>query len=280
MSRSDNLCDQSPNAGSLTVFAVRDDMLFAMKKFFTLLSREVRSYFYSPIAYIVLVFFLLVAGVDFYFQISFMNQRPAQYSVQEAFFNSVFFWFAFVLIFPLITMRLFAEEFKLGTIEPLMTAPVRDWHVVLSKFFGALFFYIVLWVPTALYFILFQRITHQPAANSTGAYWGAYLILLLLGMFYLSVGCLASVLTKNQIIAAIISFCAITLLFFLGLVQFILLDVTSSTRDLLGYFSAIEHMGTFSHGVIDTRPIVLYVSMTIAMLTLTHQAFQSRKWRL
>jgi ABC-2 type transport system permease protein len=105
-------------------------------------------------------------------------------------------------------------------------------------------------------------------------------MLLLLGMFYVSIGCFASVLTKNQIIAAIISFCAITLLFFLGLVQFILLNVSSATRDLLGYFSALEHMGTFSRGVIDTRPIVLYVSMTILMLALTHQAFQSRKWRL
>ncbi|MEP6709103.1 MAG: ABC transporter permease [Verrucomicrobiota bacterium] len=251
-----------------------------MRKFFTLLSREIRSYFYSPIAYIVLVFFLVVSGVDFYFQISFMNQRPVSYTVQEAFFNSIFFWFAFVLIFPLITMRLFAEEFKLGTIEPLMTAPVRDWQVVLSKFFGALFFYIVLWIPTTLYFAIFQAITHQLAANSTGAYLGAYLMLLLLGMFYLSVGCFASVLTKNQIIAAIISFCAITLLFFLGLISFILLDVSSKTRQLLGYFSAIEQMGALSRGEIDTRPMVLYLSMTVVMLTLTYQAFQSRKWRM
>src|SRR5947208_1468523 len=133
-----------------------------MRKFYALLSREVRSYFHSPIAYIVLIFFLIISGID----------------------------------------------------------------------------------------------------------------------FYLSIGCLTSVLTRNQIIAAIISFCAITLLFFLGLVQFILLDVSSETRDLLGYFSAIEHMGTFSRGVIDTRPIVLYVSMTIVMLVLTYQAFQARKWRL
>src|SRR5437764_11829084 len=209
-----------------------------------------------------------------------MNQRPVQYSVQEAFFNSVFFWFAFVLIFPLITMRLFAEEFKLGTIEPLMTAPVRDLQVVLSKFFGALVFYIVLWIPTLLYFAIFQKITHEPAANSAGAYWGSYLMLLLLGMFYLSVGCFASVVTKNQMVAAVISFCAITLLFFLGLVQFILLDVSSGTRDALGYFSAIAHMGTYSRGVIDTRPIVFYLSMTAFVLTLTYQAFQSRKWRL
>jgi ABC-2 type transport system permease protein len=251
-----------------------------MRKFYALLSREVRAFLYSPIAYIVLVFFLLVSGVDFYFQISFMNQRTVQYSVQEAFFNSVFFWFAFVLIFPLITMRLFAEEFKLGTIEPLMTAPVRDWQVVLSKFLGALVFYLILWIPTILYFIIFQRITGKPAATSAGAYWGSYSMLLLIGMFYLSIGCLASVVTRNQIIAAIISFCAITLLFFLGLVQFILLNVSAATRDLLGYFSALEHMGTFSRGIIDTRPIVLYLSMTILMLVLTHQAFQSRKWRL
>ena len=251
-----------------------------MRKFYTLLTREVRSYFHSPIAYVVLVFFLLVSGVDFYFQVSFMNQRPASYSVQEAFFNSVFFWFAFVLIFPLITMRVFAEEFKLGTIEPLMTTPVRDSQVVLAKFFGALVFYIVLWVPTLLYFAIFQKITHQPAANSTGSYWGSYLMLLLIGMFYISIGCLASVLTKNQIVAAIISFCAITLLFFLGLIQFILLDVSSGMRDALGYFSAIEHMGTYSRGIIDTRPIVFYLSMTALTLALTYQAFQSRKWRL
>jgi ABC-2 type transport system permease protein len=251
-----------------------------MRKFFVLLAREIRSYFYSPIAYIVLLFFLLVSGVDFYFQIAYMNQRPVNYSVQEAFFNSVFFWFAFVLIFPLITMRLFSEEFKLGTIEPLMTAPVRDWQVVLAKFFGAVVFYVVLWIPTAAYFWIFEFITHQPAANSPGAYWGSYLMLLLLGMFYISVGCFASVLTRNQIIAAIVSFCTITLLFFLGLIQFILLDVSAGTRELLGYFSALEQMGTLSRGVFDTRPIVLYLSMTAVMLTLTYQAFQSRKWRL
>src|SRR3989442_950481 len=107
-------------------------------------------------------------------------------------------------------------------------------------------FFVLFWIPPFLSFVIFQAITHQPAANSTGAYLGAYLMLLLLGMFYLSVGCLASVLTKNQIIAAIISFCAITLLFFLGLVSFIMLDISSSTRQLLGYFSAIEQMGTLS----------------------------------
>src|ERR1044072_7736125 len=251
-----------------------------MRKFYTLLAREVRSYFYSPIAYIVLVFFLFVSGADFTFQLSFMNQRPTQVSVQEVFFNNVLFWFPFVLIFPLITMRLFAEEFKLGTIEPLMTAPVRDWQVILAKFFGALVFYAILWLPTLIYFWIFQALTHQPAAGSNGAYLGTYLMLLLLGMFYVSIGCLASALTKNQIVAAIISFCAITLHFFSGLISFIVQDVSSAMRQVLGYFSALEQMGTLTRGELDTRPIVLYTSLTIMMLTLTYHAFQSRKWRV
>src|SRR5256886_6506540 len=139
-----------------------------MRKFWTLLSREVRSYFHSPIAYIVMIFFLIISGIDFYFQVSFMNQRQVQYTIQEAFFNSVFFWFAFVLIFPLITMRLFAEEFKLGTIEPLTTAPVRDWQVVLSKFLGALVFYVILWIPTLLY--LDRKSTRLNSSHSQISY--------------------------------------------------------------------------------------------------------------
>src|SRR5437763_6425216 len=198
-----------------------------MRKFYTLLSREVRGYFHSPIAYIVLIFFLIVSGIDFYFQVAFMNQRQVQYTVQEAFFNSVFFVFAFVLIFPLITMRLFAEEFKLGTIEPLTTAPVRDWQVVLSKFLGAFVFYLILWVPTLLYFGIFARIAKQPAAHSPGAYFGSYLMLVLLGMFYLSIGCLTSVVTRVQVIAVLLFFCAINLLFFFALFLFLLRDLTS-----------------------------------------------------
>src|SRR5439155_20713807 len=88
-----------------------------MRKFYTLLSCEVSSYFYSPIAYIVLVFFLFVSGADLYFQMSFMNQRPVEYAVQEGFFTSAFFPFALVFTFPIITSRLFADEFTLATID-------------------------------------------------------------------------------------------------------------------------------------------------------------------
>jgi ABC-2 type transport system permease protein len=251
-----------------------------MRKFLILLNREVKSYFYSPIAYVVLFFFLLLTGFNFYAGVSLLNRGPTEVTVVEAFFNTVLFWFGYVLIFPLITMRVFSEEMKMGTIETLMTAPIRDWQVVLAKFGGALLFYVTLWLPSLIYFVGFEWVTHTRAAHAAGAYWGSYLLLLLMGMFYLSIGCLASVLTRNQIVAAVISFCSITLLFFAGLLSFLVLNVTPTFRELIGYFSAIEHMGTFSKGVIDSRPIVFYTTMTVLMLVITHQVFQSRKWKI
>jgi len=106
--------------------------------FFTLLNREIRAYFLSPVAWIVLFFFLLLTGFNFYAGVAALNRGPSEVTVVEAFFNTIFFWFGFVLVFPLITMRLFSEEYKMGTIEPLMTAPVRDSQVVLAKFWAAL----------------------------------------------------------------------------------------------------------------------------------------------
>ena len=251
-----------------------------MTKFFTLLGREVKSFFYSPIAYVVMCFFLFLTGFSFYIGLSLLNRGPSDATLVQAFFNTILFWIAYLLVFPLITMRSFSEEFKLGTIESLMTAPVKDWQVVLSKWLGCLIFYIVLWIPTSCYFWVFTWATRADAARAPGAYAGSYLLLLLMGMFYISVGCFASVLTKNQIIAAIISLVMILVLLFAGLLQFVMLDVSGTMRDMFGYFSAIDHMETFSKGIIDSRPIAWYLTMTTLMLVLTYQVFQTRKWRL
>ena len=176
-------------------------------------------------------------------------------------------------------MRLYSEEFKLGTIETLMTAPINDWQVVLSKFAGALLFYVVLWAPTSLYFILFKYVTKQDAAEALGAFGGSYLLLLLMGAFYLSLGCLASVLTRNQIVAAIMALVFVVMMFFTGLLGYILGTASQGFRDFIAYFSSIEHMHHFAGGLIDTRPIVFYVTMTIFLQVLTFQIFQYRKWK-
>ena len=121
--------------------------------------------------------------------------------------------------------------------------------------------------------------TKEASASALGAFGGSYLLLLLLGMFYLSIGCLASVLTKNQIIAAVISLVTIVLIFFTGLLGFILPNISQGFRDFVAYFSTVEHMRDFSRGLIDTRPIVYYLSMTVLLQILTFQIFQFRKWK-
>ena len=250
-----------------------------MKTFLTLLSREVKSFFYSPIAYVVLFYFLVITGFNFSSQISFMNGYPTEMTVVEAYFMPALFWFPFVLSFPLITMRVYSEEFRMGTFETLTTAPVKDWQVVLSKFFGVLIFYIILWTPTLCSFAAFQYITGKTAANAAGAYWGTYLLLLLMGSFFISIGCLASALTKDQINAATISFTTITLLLFLGFLPDIRNITDPGIKSIFHYVSTIQHMQDFAKGLIDSRPLVWYSSMTILVLYLTLQVFQYRKWK-
>jgi ABC-2 type transport system permease protein len=184
-----------------------------------------------------------------------------------------------VLIFPLITMRTYADEFRMGTIETLTTAPVADWQVVLSKFLGALVFYVILWLPSLLYFVSFTQITGKQAALAAGAFGGSYLLLLLIGAFYVALGCLASALTNEQINAAVMTFVAIFGFFVTGLLGFILNSPSQAVRDVISYFSAVEHMTDFSKGMVDSRPIVWYLSMTVLVLFINLQVFQYRKWK-
>ena len=250
-----------------------------MKTFLTLLSREVKSFFYSPIAYVVLFYFLFLSGYNFYQQINLMNGYPTEITVVQAFFSPAIFWFPFILSFPLITMRSYSEEFRMGTFETLTTAPVKDSQVVLAKLFGVLVFYCILWSPTLCSFAIFQYITGKTAVAAAGAYWGTYLLLLLIGCFYSSIGCFASALTKDQINAATISFTTITLLLFLGFLPEVLNLSTPAIRELFSYISTIQHMQDFSKGIIDSRPIVWYLSMTTLVLFFTLQIFQFRKWK-
>ena len=250
-----------------------------MRTFLVLLEREMKSYFYSPIAYIVLCFFLALTGYNAYFVTTALNRGPSEVTMIEGFFAIAIFWFGYIPMIPLITMRLYSEEFKLGTIETLMTAPVEDWQVVASKFAGALLFYAVLWAPTTLYFLIFQYITGQPAAASVGSFVGAYGMLLLMGSFYVSLGCLASVITRNQIIAAVISLVLVVLVFFTGVIASRTGTATQAFRDFVTYFSSYEHLSSYARGLIDTRPIVYYLSMTIFLQFLTFHIFQFRKWK-
>ena len=251
-----------------------------MRTFFVLFAREVRGLFYTPIAYVVLFFYLAFLGVNFQLSVTALNRQPTEISLVEMMFTFYsLFWYVIPLLFPLMTMRLFADEYRMGTIESLVTAPVKDWQIVLSKFFGVVVFYVLLLAPSFLYFALFGWISGGEAhAHSSGTYWSVYLLLLLVGMFFLSIGVFASSLVRDQVNAAIISLVMIIMYMFLPVMMGFLLNSTDPRFGKIREFlSPIDHMNDFAKGLVDTRPIIWYVSMTALFLMLTHQVFQSRK---
>jgi ABC-2 type transport system permease protein len=244
-----------------------------------LLRRELSILFLSPIAYVTLFFFLILNGLSFWFAIVSLNHAPAENTVGQVFFNGTLFWMAYLLVCPLITMRLFAEEFKLGTIETLMTAPVRDVEVVLSKFFAAFLFYLSLWVPSLLYFLVFSWLGNRAAIGSAGQLWAPYVLLFVTGTFNVALGCLASAVTSNQIVAATFSFVLTTGFFFLTLAHYLASRAAPLWREIAQSVSQVDHMESFSSGIVDSRALVFYPSMALLFIFITFHIFQWRRWK-
>ena len=251
-----------------------------MKVLLTLFFKELRACFYSPMAYIVLAMVMVINGFSFRAAIAALEQQPQATSIVTWTFASSWFWLSYFFVFPLVTMRLFAEERKLGTFETLFTAPVRSWQVVASKFLSSVFFYILLWVPSYLCLITFNWMTNGAAEIPSGALIGTYILLLFMGLFNLAMGCFASSLTANQIVAAVLSF---TLSLMHYLVGFFVLHLGSQVpevyRDLVYYIASAEHILTFTVGLLDSRPLVYYGTMTLFFLFLTHHVVEYRRWR-
>ena len=175
-----------------------------MSKLCTLWRREIAAYFLSPIAYLVMVSFLVLTGVGFWMLVMAFDGHSNDVSVMQIFFGSFFYWIGMMMAVPVITMRLLAEEKRLGTIESLMTAPVSDAAVVWSKFLGALTFFALLWLPTVAYSWVLNQFASAPTPIDWGPVVLSYVGTLLVGTFYVSLGLFASSLTQNQIIAAIV----------------------------------------------------------------------------
>ena len=247
-----------------------------MSKLCTLWRREIAAYFLSPIAYLVMLSFLVLNGVGFWMLVMALDGRSNDMSVMQLFFGSFFYWIGMLMAVPVITMRLFAEEKRLGTIETLMTAPVSDAAVVWSKFLGAAAFFALLWLPTAAYSWLLNQFASAPTPIDWGPVIAAYLGTLLVGGFYVSLGLLASSWTQNQIVAAIVGFVLIAIFFFLG---FLTTIGPVWLQSFCGYVSSIEHMRDFCRGQIDLRRIILYVSATVFVLFWTQKVIESHKWR-
>lgn len=251
-----------------------------MKTFLVLLAKELRACFYSPMAYIVLAMVMLINGFSFRAAIAALEKPHQSGSIVTWTFTADWFWYSYFFIFPLVTMRLFAEERKMGTFETLFTVPVRTWQVVASKFVSSVIFYSILWVPSFLTFRIFNWMTAGAAEIPTGALLGTYILLFFMGLFNLAVGCFASSLTSNQIVAAVLSFTISLMHYLMGLfILYLGRQIPEKLVDFVYYIASIEHIRTFTAGLLDTRPLIYYSSLTLLFLALTHHVLEYRRWK-
>jgi len=248
-----------------------------MKTFLTLWRKELLAYFLSPLAYVVMVMFLFLMGYSFWSLTDWLVEGVESPGIMQVLFgDSLFFWITMLVLPPVITMRLFAEEVRSGTIETLMTAPVDDTAVVLGKYAAALTLFVLMWLPTASY--AFALRYFDPGVSiHFNALWTGFLGALLLGAFYLSVGLLASSLTRSLVVAAIMGIAMICAMFITGFVPYICRE--ANIRAVGEYISALKHMQDFSRGIVDSRPIVFYLSATILVLFVTTRVVTSRRWK-
>ena len=250
-----------------------------MRVFWILLRKELQAFFVSPVAWIVLALVMAMNGFSFRAALAILEEGPSEGSIVTWTFFSRWFWYSYFFIFPLLTMRLFAEEKKLGTMETLFTAPVRAWEVVWSKYVAALVFYCLLWLPTIGNFALIQWISGDRVEVPQGPLIGSCTILLIMGAFNLAVGCFASSLTANQIVAAVIAFTISLMYFLLGVFVLYTGRMPEQFVDVVSYIAAVEHVRTFGGGLLDTRTLVFYASLALFFLALTHQVVEFRRWR-
>lgn len=249
-----------------------------MRVFRILTRKELKGYFRTPFGWIVLALVAIMQGMSLSSAMKGFRDTPVQDSLIYVTFHHPLFWFYFLFIFPLITMRLFAEEERSGTLETLLTAPVKTWQVVLSKYTAAIVFYTTLWIPALIQFKMFSWITDLPPAYTSGAMLGTFAILMLMGAAFTAVGCLASSLTSSQIIAGLITIGLLLIQYFLGFVTLIWGDSFTSAP-IFHYISSQEHLHYFSKGLIDTRPFIYFLSVTVFVLFLTYHIVDYRRWK-
>ncbi|KPL01035.1 MAG: ABC transporter [candidate division Zixibacteria bacterium SM23_73_3] len=227
--------------------------------------KELRSFFDSPIAYIVITTFLLISGWFFFSDLFLVNQA----SLRNLFDIIPFIFMFFV---PAVTMRLISEEKRSGTIEILLTLPVKDYEIILGKFLAGLILIVVAVLLTLVYTFTLSGLGDLDFGSVVAGYIG----LIFLGATYLSVGVFTSSFTQNQIVAFITSFAIIFALYMLNKV---LMFVPNFLASFFEYLSVDYHFSNISRGVIDSRDVIYYLSLVFFFLFLAVRALESRKWR-
>jgi ABC-2 type transport system permease protein len=252
-------------------------------KVWPIYKKELRLYFTSPVAWVILTMFVFVTGLFFWSIFSYFAQASMRVmtnpqmgrdlNVTDGVMRPLFDNMRVILLFvvPLVTMRLFAEERRSGTIELLLTYPVRDGAVLLGKYLAAMTLYGVMIATMLAYPAMvayFARVEWGPLATG-------FLGLVLMGAMFLAIGLFASSLTENQIVAAMVTFGILLAFWIVGwTAEF----AGGSMSAVLGHLSIIEHNDTFAKGVLDTKDVIYFVDFTVLALFLTLRSLESRRW--
>lgn len=250
-----------------------------MRVYLTLVRRELGSYFIALSGYLMIAAVLLLTGFSFIDMVQAVNGDTVHVPLTELFFGTPFYWLIVLVATPVITMRLVALEKFTGTFETLMTAPVGDLEVVLAKFTAALAFYVIVWLPLLASLQIVHRYTAQGAPFDWWPTASTFLGILLVGGTYLSMGCLASAITRSQIIAATVSFALGVSLFLISFLKFSMGTQAGWPGQVVTYLSLFDHMEDFVRGVVDTRHVVFHLSLTAWFLFLTWKVVESRRWK-
>ena len=248
-----------------------------MSIFWSLFKKEVQTCFYSPIAFVVMFFFWVLSGLNFWWLlVQLADGETLTVATQQMFGGLISF--SLLVIIPLITMRLFAEERKQGTLESLLTTRLDSTELVLAKFMGSLVFYGVLWLPVIGYTMIQQHLSPPEVLQfpDYGAIRAGVFGIFLVGSLYLSIGILMSSLTSNQIVAAISGFAVLSGFFFVTL--FMAYTSPNENFQILGkYFSSYAHLLEFSRGVVKGQTVVFYLSYMALFLFSTVKVIESKR---
>jgi ABC-2 type transport system permease protein len=255
-----------------------------MKNIWAICKKEVKTYFTSPIAYVVIVVFLVLVGFFFYSLIWWFNSQSLQmarnpYYLQQLNINQMVYSPLFhnmsiilLLMLPLLTMRLFSEEKKRQTDELLYTSPISINQIIVGKYVASLVVLFLMLFLTGIHSIF----TFAYGNPEIGSILNGYLGLFLMGAAFISIGIFFSSLTENQIVSAILTFGALLLFWILSWASY---SAGGMWKDILSYLSFFQHFDDMTRGILDTTDIVYYLSFIFFGLFLTHSVIQSRRWR-
>ncbi len=248
-----------------------------MRAFWPIYKRELFAFFVTPLAWVLIVVFLIVQGMHFFLLIDHFAGQSDPTSDEtplSAFFgNTVLLYMVLFVLVPPMTMRLFAEERRSGTIETLMTAPVSSPAVVLAKYAAALTTYGAMWLPTVLYLVILGRTGDVDWHVAASAYLG----ILLVGAGYLAIGLCASALTKSQFLAMVFTALVLLVLFIFGIGEFVTRPGTVM-YDVCAHVSVWAHMNDFAAGVVDSRRLVFYGTLVVLPLFVATRAVDAWRW--